>query len=146
MAKMPSFKHGLPEMQQRASDLGTRLRAMATRAGHSIFFTMNKGDDELEALFTHHIEAGWLRVKKQTFDDGPQIILFPKLVEENWLKRQAFDPSTFDEKIVELNDDGFHVQNMSNSTSPNLFNDQTDHNEETMEVIEIIAVSGADSD
>ena len=131
------------QASQKNHDLEKKLKSMLTRAGHSIFYHMKKLDDELEDLFMHNIQASWLRVDKSLFDKGPQIICFPKNVEEALLTKRAIDPSRFDERALNLTDSDFHVENQH---SQNLFDQEPLSPEESMEVIEIVAVTGADSD
>ena len=127
------------EFTTKAIELRRKFELLVSRAGHSVFYRMKEVDDILDDLFTQHVSTSWFQVDKATFNNGPKIICFPKKVERNLNSRTAFDPSEYQEASLEAEMDIFHVDNQH---SQNLFDHNADTEEEIMEPIEIIAVSG----
>lgn len=127
------------EFQARAKALKQKFEAITLRAGHSVYHRMKEIDDELDDLFTRAISTCWFQVDKSTFNNGPTIVCYPIKVERHFFAKQAFDPSEFHEASPEADMDVFHVENQH---SQNLFDHNSDREEETMDPIEIVAVSG----
>ena len=119
--------------QTKAENLRQKLDSLVTKAGHSMFHRMKEMDDELDDIFTRSIRACWYKLDRNMFNDGPQIICFPKLIEQAFFEKQAFDPVAFHEASFEANENEiFHVDNQH---SQSLFDHNSDHNDETMEPI-----------
>ena len=110
---------------------------MRTRAGHSLWSKLKAYDDLCEPLMATKITASWLKIPKSCFDNGPNLVCHPKLIEHAVLENEMVDPSRFDEspRMAPVEDDGFHVIN-SGTMHPIV-----EENEEEMEIIEIVAVN-----
>ena len=128
------------DFQLKARELRNRLNSFAKKAGHSIHHRMKEIDDEIEDLISRSLRTCWFKVDKNKFDEGPLVVCYPKQVERNLLAKQVFDPSEFNEPLlVSSNGDfSFHVDNQ---LSQNLFEQDSDQ-DESMDPIEIIAVTG----
>ena len=116
------------------NDLQSRFKAMKLRAGHALANKMGSLDNELDEILTAKINCTWLHVKKSTFDEGPQIICYPCVVEDALFTNTPIDPTPFDETYLET-EDNFHIEN---NNSPSLF--PIPETEEEM-VIEIVSTS-----
>ena len=126
--------------QIKANSLKLKFESLVSKAGHSMFHRMKEMDDELDDIFTRSIRACWYKLDRNMFDDGPQIICFPRIVEQAFFAKTAFDPVAFHEASLEASEnDSFHVENQH---SQSLFDHNSDQDDEMMEPIEIIAVSG----
>ena len=129
-------------IQRKAKDKAARLVALQSRAGLNVHTKMVRLDDEIEEILTRVIKTSWFKVARSTFSNGPQIVCYPKMVENALINKEKLDPLPFDESEENsAENDSFHVQNENSQT---LFDEPMD--EEHMEPIEIVAVSGADSE
>ena len=130
------------DFQLKARELRNRLQSFAKKAGHSIHHRMKEMDDELEDLLSRSLRTSWFKVDKEKFNKGPIVVCFPKQVERNLMLKQVFDPSMYNEPLIDSHDGDlgfeFHVDNQLASQA---FDQDSDH-EESMEPIEIVAVSG----
>ena len=129
-------------IKKRSKDKIARLNALSSRAGLSVHTKMVRLDDEIEEILTRAINTSWFKVARATFEDGPHIVCYPKMVEMALLNKEKVDPTPFDESNLDVNsDDYFHIDNHH---SQSLFANRQE--DEDMEPIEIVAVSSTEND
>ena len=128
-------------MIRKAKEKRTRLLALQARAGLNVHTKMMRIDDDLDELLTKVVQTSWFKVAKATFDNGPQIVCYPIEVERALFAREKLDPTPYDEsRIQPISEEEFQVDNQHSQA---LFPLEPVIEEEEMEPIEIIAVTGA---
>ena len=131
-------------IQRKAKDQKNRIQALQERAGLNVHTKMVRLDDEIEEILTKTVQTSWFKVARATFANGPQIVCFPVKVEQAIINKEKLDPTPFDESHINVTSDfEFHVENQH---SQSLFPLEPMVEEESMDPIEIIAVSSLTND
>ena len=126
------------EFRRFNTNLTLKVKAMRTRSGHSLWSKLKNFDDLSELVMIKKITASWFKISKSCFDNGPNLVCHPKIIEEAVYENQPVDPSKYDESPTSPPnepEDEFHVIN-SGPMYPIMEED-----EEEMEIIEIVAVN-----
>ena len=117
-----------------ASKLNKKIRSMTLRAGMCVFNRMSIIDSELEELMTKTIECTWFQIKDVLFEKGPEIVCYPKQIQEALLTKSSIDPSPFDESAL------FVTEPEENPETSQMVI-ETEEIQENMETVQVLATN-----